>query len=89
MLTEDIKQLNDHHANLKHYTKTVAESWYRIRDLMERTKELVEEKFKSDNTENNAIALCQQHCALFKTDCGHTKNLCCTGVCKCYVAQQY
>ena len=55
MLNDDIKRLNDHHANLKHYNKNVAESWYRIRDLMERIKDAFESKLKSDNNERDVI----------------------------------
>lgn len=49
MISDDIKILNDHHCHLKHYNKNVAESWYRIRNVVECMRKLVENEFTSNN----------------------------------------
>ena len=78
MLTDDIKKLNDHHANLKHYNKNVAESWYRIRDLMERIKELFEEKFNSTAApaQHGKVDIKPRWCGYNKDGCLHINPIC-------------
>ena len=42
-MLEDIKRVDDYLGNLRHYNRSVAECWYRI-------KALVEEKLTASNT---------------------------------------